>query len=91
MRTESGYKDLNGGAYTGSFMSILININISFKIRDKAWRKKMEHVTEPVEIVLSGGRYLPLLTPSLYADKIPTLDFQHHNVLVHSDCHFYSD
>ena len=51
----------------------------------------MEHVTEPVEIVLSGGRYLPLLTPSLYADKIPTLDFQHHNVLVHSDWHFYSD
>lgn len=35
MRTESGYKDLNGGVYTGSFMSILININISFKIRDK--------------------------------------------------------
>lgn len=69
---------------------VTITINTNFQIRDKT-REKMEHVTEPVKIILSGRRNLPLLTPSLYLDNIPTRDFQHHNVLMHSDCHLSSD
>lgn len=50
-------------------------------------REKMEHVSVPVKIILSVRGNLPLLTPGLYVSNIPTIGFQHHNVLAHSDCH----